>query len=112
LLLASELVYSGQGYCFALASFGTPQDAGLLSEYLDRYLPQTELRYDQPWALGALLHIDRKLGTRHAARFMTDDGLWQRWAIATQGSVTDPGDYRRRIGAMCELAADANETGS
>lgn len=112
LLLDSELTYSGQGYCFALASFGTSQDAGLLSEYLDRYLPQTQLRYDQPWALGALLHIDQKLGAHHAARFMTVDGPWQRWAEATQGPVVDPRDYQHRIDTMCELVVGSGEVGS
>jgi|SRR6266540_7023311 len=32
LLLASELVYAGQGYCYALASFGTSEDAALLTQ--------------------------------------------------------------------------------
>ncbi|WP_172384707.1 DUF6000 family protein [Streptomyces sp. MNP-20] len=52
LLLASELVYSGQGYCFAHARLGTAQDAEILSAYLDRYLPRDDCQYDQPWALG------------------------------------------------------------
>src|SRR6266508_4324505 len=50
-----------------LASFGTPQDAAVLTQYLDHYLPQAQLRYDQPWALGALLHIDERL-RNNAAR--------------------------------------------
>lgn len=112
LLLASELVYAGQGYCFALASFGTPRDAAVLTEYLDRYLPRTPLRYDQPWALAALLHIDRTLDTHHAARFMTADGLWRRWAEVTAGPPMDPRDYQHRIDHMRALAVDADETGA
>ncbi|WP_308288914.1 DUF6000 family protein [Streptomyces humicola] len=34
----------------------------------------------QPWALGALLHIDELRGTNHAGRFLQPDGLWQQWA--------------------------------
>jgi hypothetical protein len=112
LLLASELVYAGQGYCFALASFGTQQDAALLTEYLDRYLPQTQLRFDQPWALAALLHLDRKLRTHHAAHFMASGGLWPQWAAATQGPVVDPHEYQHRIDNMCVLVADTDEAGS
>jgi Family of unknown function (DUF6000) len=104
LLLASEVCYSGQGYCYALASFGTPEDAALLVAYLDRYLPQTQLRYDQPWALGALLHIDGRLGTRHATSFMTPNGLWQRWADTGYGTPPEPEDYRRLIADLCALA--------
>jgi hypothetical protein len=106
LLLASELVYDGQGYCSALASFGTPEDAAVLTWYLDRYLPQTQLRYDQPWALGALLHIDERLRTTNAERFMVHNGPWQRWAEAGHGTPPDPHAYRRLIDDLCALAID------
>jgi hypothetical protein len=82
LLLTSELVYSGQGYCFALARFGQPDDAGILAAYLDRYLPRTDRHYDQDWAMGALLHLDQKHGTAHAQRFLVPEGLWHRSAFA------------------------------
>jgi hypothetical protein len=111
LLLASELVYAGQGYCYALASFGGPEDAALLTSYLDRYLPQTQLRYDQPWALGALLHVDNKLGTRHAVRFLAADGPWQQWAEVGHGATADPLEYRGLIDGMCALTVDVDEAG-
>lgn len=78
LLLASEVCYSGGAYCFALARFGTHADAEILTAYLDRYLPRTALRYDQPAALGALL----RLGTHHADRFTPPGGLWDQWVNA------------------------------
>jgi hypothetical protein len=31
--------------------------------YLDAYLPQLDERYNQDWALGALLHLDAVLST-------------------------------------------------
>ncbi|MFF2959421.1 DUF6000 family protein [Streptomyces sp. NPDC057963] len=68
LLLASEFCFSGSAYCFALARFGTHADAEILTAYLDHYLPRTDLRYDQPAALGALLRLDAQLGTHHADR--------------------------------------------
>lgn len=67
LLLDSEVVYAGRGYCFALARFGADEDAEILAAYLNRYLPRTDLVYDQVMAMGALLHVDSRLGTAHAA---------------------------------------------
>lgn len=46
MLLASELVYAGQGYCFALARLGAEQDAEILTAYLDHYLPRDDCQYD------------------------------------------------------------------
>ncbi|GAA0433555.1 hypothetical protein Acor_07740 [Acrocarpospora corrugata] len=100
LLLASELVYSGQGYCLALARFGRPEDAEILTAYLDRYLPQTDCHYDQDWAIGALLHLDAKLGTAHAQRFLGPEGLWHRSAFAGR----DPLAAQRRTEQLCLFA--------
>lgn len=50
LLVHSELVYAGQGYCFALARFGEERDAEILTAYLDRWLRETSCRYNQ-WGL-------------------------------------------------------------
>lgn len=68
LLLASRLCNAGKGFCFALARFATAQGAGLLIDYLDRYLPRLDLAYDQHWAMGALLHVDTQLGTSHGIK--------------------------------------------
>ncbi|MEE1789411.1 DUF6000 family protein [Streptomyces sp. BE308] len=105
LLLASELTYAGQGYCFALARFGSQDDADTLVSYLDRYLPQLECRYDQGPALGALMRLDSQLGTSHSARFVAPDGLWERWVDAlphTRGTATAWADSSRAaIDAWC-----------
>ncbi|MEU2734776.1 DUF6000 family protein [Streptomyces sp. NPDC007095] len=82
MLLASEFCFSGSAYCFALARFGTHADAEILTSYLDRYLPRTDLRYDQPAALDALLRLDAYLGTHHANHFTEPDGLWDQWVNA------------------------------
>lgn len=79
--MASEVCYSGEGYCFALAAFGGHQDAAILMAYLDRYLPQLDRRYDQGWALGALLFLDHRLGAGYGAPYLAD-GSWERWAQA------------------------------
>jgi hypothetical protein len=100
LLLASEMGYPGQGYCVALARFATPADADLLVSYLDTYLPQLDNRYDQDWALGALLHIDAVLGTDRTARFLTDGGLWQQWRRTEE----TPAELRAWIDQLCSIA--------
>lgn len=102
LLLASEVCFSGQGYCFALAALGADHDADILAAYLDRYLPQVDLRYDQCWALAALLHLDRQLGGRRAEQYLGPDGMWARWAVA----VSNPPEfdtYRAYIEQLCSL---------
>ena len=98
LLLASELVFAGQGYCFALARFGSAADAAILTAYLDRYL-RPGVHYNQDWAFGALQHIDATLGTNHAARFIVP---FQQWAGPNHAI-----DEKERMGTMCALVDDA-----
>lgn len=100
LLLKSELVHSGKGYCFALARFGQPEDADILAAYLDRYLPRRDCHYDQLWALGALLHLDDELGTDHAERFIAPSGAWHQSAFAD----FDPLECQRRTQDLCGFA--------
>jgi hypothetical protein len=101
LLLESRRTYAGQGFCFALTRFGTRQDARVLVDYLERYLPRTDLRYDQPWALGALLYLDTRLGTREGDRFL--GGLWQGWAKPDELS---PEILRTIVSDTCAFADD------
>jgi hypothetical protein len=89
LLLAGELTYAGQGYCLALARFATTADAELLAAYL----AQPDKRYDQPWALGALLHLDEQLRADRADRSLTDGGPGQRWS----DSAKTPAELRELI---------------
>ncbi|WP_405195597.1 DUF6000 family protein [Streptomyces anulatus] len=108
LLLASEVCYSGGAYCFALARFGTHADVEILTAYLDRYLPRTDLRYDQPSALGTLLRLDAQLGTHHADRFTQPDGLWEQWVNALVHLHDHPGytpaEQRRWTDLHCDFA--------
>jgi hypothetical protein len=108
LLLASEAPYAGQAYCVALGTFGTSADAEILAGYLDRYLLRPNLPYDQARVLGTLLHVDAKLGTEQAARFLTPGGLWQQWA----GDHADPEKPRRHIAQLCAFVEEAAGHGS
>ncbi|MFF7074191.1 DUF6000 family protein [Streptomyces pseudovenezuelae] len=108
LLLASEGPYAGQAYCVTLTTFGTPADADALVAYLDHYLSQPDLYYDQPAALGALLLLDTKLGADHAARFLAPNGLWQQWIDGPPSKDRDaPDSYREFIGQLCAFADEA-----
>ncbi|MFH9062578.1 DUF6000 family protein [Streptomyces coeruleorubidus] len=112
LLLASKWPYAGQAYCVALATFGTSSDADLLVAYLDRYLPCPDLDYDQTAALGALLLLDAKVGTDHAARFLAPDGLWQQWTGGPPGKDRDdPDEYREFMGLLCAFADETAKHG-
>ncbi|MFJ7956586.1 DUF6000 family protein [Streptomyces sp. NPDC096319] len=106
LLLASEVCYAGGAYCFALARLGTRADAELLVAYLDRYLPRTDLRYEQPTALGSLLRLDAALGTSYAERFLTPDGLWDRWLGASSGLRASPAFTPANLRGSSDLRCD------
>jgi Family of unknown function (DUF6000) len=104
LLLESRLVFACQGYCFAFARLGTGEDARILVAYLDHYLRQPGLRYDQDWAIGALQHIDADLASDYAAQFLRPEGLWQEWAARHRVLAIDT---KERIDALCALVSEA-----
>lgn len=109
LLLESEVCCAGQAYCLALAGFGTTADADNLAAYLERYLARPDLDYDQPWAMGALLHVDAVLGTDHAARFIAADGPWHRWIDGRPSNYQiDPDSFRHLIGELRSVAEAAS----
>lgn len=57
-LLKSEVCYAGEGYCLALATFGTATSQTFLKSYLDYYLEQKDLWFDQAIAYAALNYLD------------------------------------------------------
>ncbi|MFC9755857.1 DUF6000 family protein [Streptomyces sp. NPDC056921] len=107
LLLASQFCFAGQGYCFALARFGTDEDAQHLAVYLDRYLRRPDCQYDQHWAISALLHVDSLTGSEHAARFLAPGGLWDQWNEAQPRSSSPS----RFMDDLCSLAAGSEVGG-
>ncbi len=82
LLLESELCFSGQGYCFALARFGSRSASDTLRRYLDKYLPVGPNLYDQEWAIGALHHISPS----QAATVSREDAMWH--PLSPAGGIT------------------------
>ncbi|GIH91164.1 hypothetical protein Psi01_17940 [Planobispora siamensis] len=101
--------YAGKGYCFAFARFGGAEDTEPLIDYLDRYLPHPEYRYDQSWVMGALLHLDERPGTDHATRFFAPGGLWERsWLKELNVDPAAPKDW---IDRLCRFADDCMSAG-
>ncbi|MER5642830.1 DUF6000 family protein [Kitasatospora sp. NPDC002227] len=111
LLLASEVCYAGSAYCVTFATFGTPADADMLAAYLDRYLRRPDLYYDQTTAIGALLHLDAKLGADRTARFLAPDGLWQQWIDGPprKNHSGTPDTYREVVSRLCAFADESAE---
>jgi len=81
LLLASEMVYAGSGYCVALGIIGGDECAGYLRSYLRKYLPLKARFYDQECAIGSLAHIENG-----APQEFLDPALW-----TDDGHALDPG---------------------
>ncbi|MFD8753237.1 DUF6000 family protein [Kitasatospora sp. NPDC059577] len=111
LLLASEVCFAGSAYCVTFATFGTPADADLLASYLDRYLRRPDLYYDQTAAMGALLHLDTKLGAGQATKFLAPDGLWHQWIDGPPRKEhhDTPDSYREITGQFCVFADESTE---
>ena len=110
LLLESEVCCAGQAYCVALAGFGTTADAEILADYLERYLPRPDLDYDQPWAMGALLHMEAVLGNDRTARLIAADGPWQRWIVGRPSNYQiDPNSFRHLVGELRAVAEAASD---
>jgi hypothetical protein len=77
--------------------------------YLERYLLRRDLRYDQTFALSALLHFDAVLGTERAPRYLAAGGLWQQRSDARPGMVRDPQEWRQVVAQLCSFAGKGAE---
>ncbi|MEU8074610.1 DUF6000 family protein [Catellatospora citrea] len=99
LLLAGELAHAGKGYAFALTRFAEPRDAAILVAFLERHLPAGPA-YDQGYVLDALVHLDARLGTDHAARILDPAAPWWRPGLA----AADPGEFGDRFAKVSALA--------
>jgi hypothetical protein len=73
-LLQSEVCYAGAGYALAFAVFQSGRAQYYLKAYLDYYLKQPDLWYDQADALAALLLLD-------PVEASTYDARWQAYIV-------------------------------
>ncbi|MGH4033472.1 DUF6000 family protein [Actinomycetota bacterium Odt1-20B] len=108
MLLADEMPFAGHAYCITLATFGTEEDADLLSAYLDRYLARPDLDYDQVSAIGALLHLDDAHGSDRAARFLAPGGPWQQWVqVQPARREVEPVGWQETMTRFCAFVQEA-----
>lgn len=70
LLLKSEVCYAGASYCLALTEFNNQKSIEYLSQYLDYYLSQKDLWFDQGEAMGAIAYLDRQNGTNRLKKHL------------------------------------------
>lgn len=78
LLLRSDVCYAGSHYCLALASFSSPAAIHYLQQYLEYYLRQPDLWFDQSSAMAALSYIGRNRGEDLIAPYMV---LWNTFIV-------------------------------
>lgn len=69
LLLKSEVCAAAVGYCVALAAFQTETGLQFLKRYLDYYLGEPRLWFDQRSVMGTLLYFDDIFSTTHAEEY-------------------------------------------
>ena len=81
-LVESKMTYAGQGLSFALACFANEKSVHYLMEYLDVYLPQINLVYDQDWVMPALMWVDEQNKTNYATRYLVPNGLWENYVAS------------------------------
>lgn len=73
-------------YCLALAVFDTPDSRGYLHRYLDYYLRQPQLRFEQTQAMAAIVYLDGKNGSAEAARHAP---AWQAFLASRPDAAPD-----------------------
>ncbi|MER7929692.1 DUF6000 family protein [Streptomyces sp. NPDC096057] len=102
LLQSAEDPYSGKGYCFALARFGSEEDSHALESYLDVFLREPDMSSDCGWAMGALLVIDTKADSSYLHPLLKRHGLWEQWLLEKE--IADPEFLSRMKGLISWLS--------
>ena len=104
LLLRSDVCYAGGGYALALARFNSDAAISYLCKYLDHYLHQPDLWFDQGGVMGALAYLDGANGTNVMESYIEP---WRRfienkpnWDL--DGSVSRFAERLRSIDAIAE----------
>lgn len=69
-LLKSEVCYAGSEYAKVLVSFNTEQSISYLEKYLDYYLLQKDLYFDQGAVIQALYYCDKVNGTNKTEKHL------------------------------------------
>lgn len=104
LLLRSDVCFAGQAYCLALATANDAAALDYLRRYLDFYLQQPRLHFDQGEAMGAIAALDVANGSDVLASyrpaweaFVADKPSWN-----LERSIDM---FRRRLAGLAALRA-------
>jgi tetratricopeptide (TPR) repeat protein len=73
-LLKSEVCYAGSEYALTLASFNTPKSVDFFDRYLQYYLKQPQLYFDQGSVITALKYLDEVNKTNNTEKHLKN---WQ-----------------------------------
>jgi len=102
LLLRSDVCYSGHNYCLTLADFGSEKAIEYLDKYLEYYLKQPDLWFDQSSALAALFYLEkqnnRNLTDRHMKNWEAFVENKEHWSL--QESISRFSDDMRALSAI------------
>jgi hypothetical protein len=100
LLIASEVVYAGTGYCLALGLIGGQEAADYLRSYLDTYLPLNGRVYNQDWAIGALAYLERSAPAKYLEHQLWRNGDYSMDPIKGIETVADLVSYLQSHGMI------------
>lgn len=107
LLLRSDVCYAGHDYCLALASFSSSQAINYLDRYLEHYLNQKDLWFDQGSAMAALAFIGTHRGedlvTPYRAAWDAFVSNKPNWNLAS--SIED---FAQQMQSLNEFKAEIN----
>lgn len=103
-LLRSETPYAGQVYCLALARVEGPLAEAALRRYLDHYLAERELLYDQCAAMGALAWLGNRRGEDLLADYLPA------WEAFTRDKPLDLAGVCAQFASQVGLLAGVQET--
>ncbi|KAA2242651.1 hypothetical protein F0L74_08965 [Chitinophaga agrisoli] len=104
-LLKSEVCYAGETYALVLAFFNTATGTQYLSRYLDHYLTQPTLYFDQEHVLYALIFLDQQNGTQYAAKHIDS---WK--ALLAQRELRTKNSAGRMARILASMTGEKSET--
>ena len=84
LLLRSDVSFAGSAYCLALAEFNSAEGLSFLRRYLDHYLSQADLWFDQGAAMAAVAYLDEKNNTN----------ILSQYTVAWNAFIENKSDWR------------------
>jgi hypothetical protein len=108
LLLRSDVSFAGAAYCLALAEFNSAEGLSFLQKYLNHYLSQVDLWFDQGAAMSAVAYLDEKNNTAILLQYTATWNLFienkSNWSL--QSSTDFFKENMQRLHALQAVAHD------